>query len=475
MVATVRDPEEVFALARANPSIWASLAGGIIQGPFHDRFQRHLTSHNDALIGLARGHGKTTQLCLRVSHEIGNDPNIRVKLTQQTDEEARKSSKLIRTIVKSEIFRQVFPGVEIESGDDTAGAWTVTRQRVGRDPTLEARGIFGRAGGRWDLLICDDICDLRNAVQQPALRLQVKEFYENNWLPMGDPTGDTEPRIWKVGTPYHVADIMADWKRQHSEDGSLLWLPVTNFRSPWPEGFTEERMRAVREKMGPVAYSRAYELVPVSSEILIFDGAWIDLYEEIPETELRRDGQMVATFDFAYTEEKLKDDPDYSVCLIGWQTYSGNLWLTSLYRARLPFPEFKRHALALCARAGVTQARAEANGPQKGIVQQLNHEAPFPVIGLERSKDKITRAAERQAFVESGRLHMPARRGPTGEKVPAKEFQILYDEMTTFPASEHDDTVDAVVDMMGMTTRTPGRINVTRIPSPKSRPGSIYG
>lgn len=471
------DPDVIVALARRDPSVWAALAGGFVQGPFHHRIQRFLTTHDDCLIGLARGHGKTTQIALRLAWEIGNDPDIRIKYVQQTDAEAVKTSKMIRAIVRSDMFRAVFPGVEIASGDDTLSAWTVTRQRVSRDPTLEAKGIFGRAGGRFDLLAGDDVCDLRNAVQQPALRMQVKEAWDNNWLPMADPTQARAPRIWKVGTPYHVSDIMADWRRFHAEDGSLLWLPVVNYVSPWDDAFTADYLRERRERMGPVAFARAYELVPVSSEMLVFDPAWIDLYVDgIPQTEIDRPGgRMVATFDFAYSERKLKDDPDYSVCLIGWMAGSGNLWLTDLYRARLPFPEFARNALRLCNRAGVVDARAEANGPQKGIVAQLNADARFPVIGLDRAVDKVTRATATQSFVESGRLHVPGRRGPTGETVPTATFQPLWDEMTTFPASDHDDTVDAVVDMMGMASRAAGATRVSRIQSPTSRPASLYG
>jgi predicted phage terminase large subunit-like protein len=311
-------------------------------------------------------------------------------------------------------------------------------------------------------------------VQQPALRAQVKEAWSNNWLPMADPTQARPPRVWKVGTPYHVADIMADWRREHDDDRTALWLPVHNYVSPWPEAFTPEYLRRRREKMGPVAYARAYELVPISSDTLIFSPTWLDLYDEIPESEIKRGGEMVATFDFAYAEKRLKDDPDWSVCLIGWLSRSGNVWLTDMLRARKPFPEFKRDALTRCARAGVTRARAEANGPQRGIVQQLNNDAPFPVVGIERSADKITRATEQQAFVEAGRLHIPGRKGPTGETVPTATFAPLWDEMTTFPASEHDDTVDAVVDMMAACLRPVRQTRVARIQSPQVRPARLY-
>ena len=156
---------------------------------------------------------------------------------------------------------------------------------------------------------------------------------------------------------------------------------------------------------------------------------------------------MVATFDFAFTEKKQKNDPDYSACLIGWASARGHIWVIDAYSTRSPFPEFKRKALQRCERWGVVSGAAEANGPQRGIAQQLNYESTFPIRYLERDRDKITRAAEKQSFVESGRFHMRAISGQFGQLEPTKGMQPMYDQMATFPASGHDDYVDAAVDI----------------------------
>ena len=74
-------------------------------------------------------------------------------------------------------------------------AWSVLAPGVTarRDPSVQASGIFGRTGGRADIIWLDDVCDLRNAVLQPALRQQVKESVANIWLPMLDPTAAHPP------------------------------------------------------------------------------------------------------------------------------------------------------------------------------------------------------------------------------------------------------------------------------------------
>jgi predicted phage terminase large subunit-like protein len=69
---------------------------------------------------------------------------------------------------------------------------------------------------------------------------------------------------------------------------------------------------------------------------------------------------------------------------------------------------------------------------------------------VERSADKMTRATEQQTFVEQGRLRM---RSDRDLREPIEELRPLYDELSTFPASEHDDCVDAAVTFMSSVGR----------------------
>jgi predicted phage terminase large subunit-like protein len=79
-----------------------------------------------------------------------------------------------------------------------------------------------------------------------------------------------------------------------------------------------------------------------------------------------------------------------------------------------------------------------------GLTQQLAMACgEASVVPQVRTKDKLSRASEKQAFVEQGRLRLRGDRGRV-----CAEHSVLYEEMTTFPAGDHDDTVDAVVDLM---------------------------
>ena len=472
MQTMTRDDLALIEGCRQSPNLFASFVMGFEQGDIHKQMQRFLSQNDNAYLEVCRGHGKTAQMSLRVAWEVGRDPSVRIKYVQQSDVEAKKTTGLIKSIIEGEAFQTVFPEIKPDLDNWCKADFKVQQKSWQRDATVEAKPIFGRAGGRADILIADDVCDLRNAIQQAALREQVKEFWNTNWLPMRDFSKDRNPRTWKVGTCYHADDITADWRRMHSEIGGLLRLPVVDYVSPWSEVVKEETLREIRKEIGPFAFARSYELQPVTSELIVFDAEWIrdSIYKTIPEWE-KSNGIMVAALDFAFTEKKIGGDPDWSVCIIAWKDRNGGLWLKDIIRQRSSFPDFARKASKAMIAAKVDQAVAEANGPQLGLVQQLQLDCPnVPIRPLNRDKDKITRASERQGYVESGRLHLPSEDGSV-----RSDFRVVFDEMTTFPVGGHDDTVDAVIDLIELTSKMGDPLQVTKFDNQRKDPKTLYG
>jgi len=465
------DDKAIIAACRKCPNVFAKFVIGFEQGNLHKKLQKLWTEHENSYAEFPRGHGKTAQLTTRVPWEIGNNPSVRIKYIQQSDSEAKKTTSLIKTIIESDLYKMVFPEIVPDMESWCKADFKIKTKNWQRDATVEAKPIFGRAGGRADILIADDICDLRNAIQQAALRDQVKEFWNTNWLPMRDFTRDKPPRTWKVGTCYHADDITADWRRYHQENGGLLRIPVVGFTSPWKEMIGEQELEEIRKEIGPFAYARSYELKPVTSDLIVFSPEWLrdSIYSEIPTWE-SENGIMVAAMDFAFTVKKQDGDPDWSVCIIAWKSQKGQLWLKDIIRQRSTFPEFARAATRAMEAAGVTQAVAEANGPQLGLVQQMQQDCKVPIRPLNRDKDKITRASERQGFIESGKLHMPSQDGTI-----RSDFRVVFDEMTTFPVGGHDDTVDAIIDLIELVVVMGEPLKVSKIENSRRDPKAMYG
>ena len=205
-------PPEAVAAARDNPAAFVALC---IQKPV-SAIQRemlaHALDHHSWYAEIPRGHAKTSTFTYLAAWWLGKRPSTRFKLIGSNDEAAEATSRFLREIIRSPIYRAVFPHVTLKPGEDTVRAWSVVAPGLAarRDPSVQASGIFGRTGGRADILWPDDICDLRNAVLQPALRQQVKEAMANIWLPMLDPSAAHPARLWRTATPFHTDDITAD-------------------------------------------------------------------------------------------------------------------------------------------------------------------------------------------------------------------------------------------------------------------------
>jgi predicted phage terminase large subunit-like protein len=442
-------PAQTVADARENPLGFIALAMNKTVSDIQRDLIHHALTSLSWYAEVPRGHAKTTTMAFMTAWWLGVRPGTRFKIVSQNDEAAGQTTKFIREIIRSDAFRAVFPGVKIKSGEEAVTSWSVTAPGLPsrRDPSVQGSGVFGRTGGRADVLWFDDICDLRNAVLQPTLRDQVKEAVANIWMPMLDPAAEFDSRVWKTATPFHTDDVTADWRRYHEQDSTLLRLPCRGDISPWPEVFTEEYLRKKREEMGAMAYARAYELIPLSSDLLIFQPGWIGHYRQGDRPKVTR---TIAALDWGYGKrEQERDDPDYSVCIVAEVDGKRDCYVTDIIRVRESFPTFARMAADLLSRRGVSVVLAEANGPQKGIFDQFREMTTQPMLAVERNRDKHLRAAGAQPFVQGGKLRFPT--DEAGRVLPA--FQPVIDEMLAFPAGSHDDTVDVIVDLCAEAVR----------------------
>ena len=66
--------------------------------PMHVEWQEGLSRFDRVLIISPREHGKTTRMLLRMVWEIGNNPDIRIKLVCQSDDTAVKRVLRLRII-----------------------------------------------------------------------------------------------------------------------------------------------------------------------------------------------------------------------------------------------------------------------------------------------------------------------------------------------------------------------------------------
>lgn len=434
------------AVCQADPNAYIEYVAGYTQGGLHLELQRTLSNSRSVYAEFPRNHGKTDQTIFRIAWEIGHNPDILIKVVKANDDEAADFVTACRDVLESEMHQHIFPSTQKNPNDWGKMSLKVKRDILSKDPTVQGSGIFGNPGGRADILLFDDICTLKNSIQNPAQRDQVKQAYRETWMPM---LKTRQSRVWRICTPWHVDDVTSVWRRL-SAVKTLRRPCVGVHASPWPEIWTPDRLAAMREEIGPIAYSRAYELVPLSGEEIVFPAEMImDAVYRVKDRP--KVGEIVIAVDMAFTEKNQpfkskKSEPDYSVITVA-ELHDNCIFPFRCWRQQTTFPVFKAKLLDWVRRYRPVRVLSEEVGPLKGINQQLalDLEGLTQLRRLSRkNKDKYSRAVEQQPKVAAGCLRLPV----VDDGEMASEFTAMYDELTTFPVSSNDDTVDTAVDLL---------------------------
>lgn len=164
------------------------------------------------------GHGKTENIIIgRTLNEIGQNQNIRIFIISNTDDNAKARIESITNYIERDVdYHGIYPNVR--PGDKSS--WSkhkivIDRTSQAKDGTVEAYGVLtSGVGGRCDLLLFDDVVDMRNAIINPAQRDVVSNNIENVWL----------SRLTPNGLAVYVATV---W---HQDDATSRMLKNKNWK-----------------------------------------------------------------------------------------------------------------------------------------------------------------------------------------------------------------------------------------------------
>ncbi len=194
----------------------------VVQAAVHVDLQAFLSKHTKALVELPRDHGKSFQVCCRILWELGREPGLRVKIVCATTAVAAQRSRFLRdSIVLNPKVRKAFP--ELRAGKPwAADAFTVRRTAQTIGPSVAAFGVgAGSTGTRADLLVCDDIVDVR-AMHSRAERDRVADYFTNNLMNLLEPDG----RFWGLCTPSRCLQNCHNTRTHRSRCGT--WLSASS-------------------------------------------------------------------------------------------------------------------------------------------------------------------------------------------------------------------------------------------------------
>lgn len=225
------------------------------------------------------------------------------------------------------------------------------------------------------------------------------------------------------------------WSDPRKEDGELLF----------PERFPREVVERDKKAMGSYAAAGQLQQQPTPTGGGVFKDEWVRQWSVLPDMEYR----MV----YADTAMKTGQENDFSVFEHWGKGKDGRIYLLDMIRGKWEAPQLLMQAKAFWDKSKpgsgtLRKMKVEDKASGTGLIQQLK-QGGVPVEGIQRDKDKLTRAYDASPQIEAGNVFL----------FPNHEcLSDLLHELSLFPMAAHDDTIDPLMDaVQDMLVSKPGR------------------
>jgi hypothetical protein len=251
---------------------------------------------------------------------LGQDPTRRIICVSYSEALSRKHANDGRALMRSGLYRRVFPGTRISAGKDTE-LETMTTARGFRLATSVGGTLTGRGGS---LLVIDDPLKPQDAHSQAA-REGLQQWYANTLLSRLD--RKSEDAIVVVMQRLHVDDLVGYLLEQggwtHLNLPAMAETPQVVPLGPGryhrrrqgdvlhPEREPLAVLDEMRRSMGSLDFAAQYQQEPVAPGGNLIQWSWFRTYDERPV--VGPGDKIIVSWDTAVSASELAD---YSACVI---------------------------------------------------------------------------------------------------------------------------------------------------------------
>jgi predicted phage terminase large subunit-like protein len=395
------------------------------------------------LVSMPPRHGKTETISKKYpAWHLGRNPNHRIMLVSYGMSLAKRNSRAVRNLIRSQEFKALFPGVSLADDSKAVDAWNLQ----GYEGGMDAAGIGGANTGKGgQVIIIDD--PIKNREQAESVT-----YREKVWTAFAD---DLYTRRNKGGvatiivmTRWHTDDLIGRLLTHEGEKWHYIRLPALaeaddTLHRPvgtalWPNAYPVERLRETEKTLGPYAWAGLYQQRPAPAEGGIFKREWFKRrnLHELPE--------MTATvryWDLAMSE---KTNADYTAGVLMGIGTDGCLYILDVQHRQIDWGAVTGFiADTMMADGANVLQGVEKAGYMSRAVTSLNADPRlrgYSVFGYAADKDKLTRALPFAAKAAAGMVRV----------VDAGWTNDYIEEMCSFPSGSHDDQIDATSGALAM-------------------------
>jgi len=363
---------------------------------------------------------------------IGKNPALKIIQTTHTAELAVRFGRKVRNLMELDVYKAVFPDVELRIDSKAAGRWETSQ-----GGEYYAAGVGGAITGRGaDLLIIDDPHSEQDALSETAME-NAYEWYTSGPRQRLQPGGS----IVVVMTRWSLKDLTGKLVRAQSADiMSDQWdiiefpaiLPSDNIL--WPEFWKKDELLRVKASLSLAKWNAQWQQNPTAEEGAIIKKEWWNVWEKdkVPPVSY-----IMQSYDTAFSK---KETADYSA-ITTWGVFQpleggpDNIILLDARRGRWDFPELKSIAKEEYKYWEPDMVIIEAKATGTPLTDELRVMG-IPVINYTPSKgrDKHTRMHMVAPIFESGMVWAPDK----------KFSEDVIEECVAFPNGDNDDYCDSM-------------------------------
>jgi len=418
----------------------------------HKSIISNISSNKSTLDLAPRGFGKSTvgdvDYCIT---RILRDPNIRIMIGSKTQTQAQAFLKEIRThFEQNDNLLRIFGDWKTHKDNVwNDREFTVNKRNIiKKEATVTALGASGAVISKhFDIIIGDDLVGLENA-RTERQRANLKEWFYSSLIPTLEPDGE----IHILGTRYNPLDLYEDLIKSGNYTINIqkaIQIIDGVESSLWEGKFTIEKLKQIRAESGKIIFNMQYQNDTELAKGKIFKAKYFKYYEEykldydfqtakirIKNAEGIDQWKKVRVYmgaDLAISEKE-NEDNDYFVLMMIGVDDEKNVYVLEYVKERLTFNSqlntiisYGRDKYPMVERVGV-----ETVAYQKSLAQELRRLSLLPIININTSKDKVTRAMRRSANFENGKVFF------------RENMDDLEECLLLFPEVDHDDLFDAL-------------------------------
>ena len=439
----------------------------------HKEWHRHFVTGEDSscLLKIAgpnvdllapRGSAKSTVLGLFTAWAIGVHTQakkpLQILYLSYTVDIARSKSATIKRIIESKRYQEVFPTVRLLKNVTSNEYWSIDHKFAGIDTTGEeqftlcAAGLKGSVTSkRSHLVIIDDAIKSAADISNPDIRKQMQD----NWNAVIAPTMFEGARAICLGTRFRHDDIHATTFNTQNNWLQIVLSAILNDpktgdeRSYWPEMWSLDYLKE-KKRQAPIAFSFQYMNQVIRQNELSLAPELIVKAEIATEFDMLAVGVDLS----AGTKEK----NDYTVMTLAGRI-GDQIHVIDYRRLRVMGNLEKLDALKELLNDWSVLGRDE-NGNyfptystcdiySEAVQYQASLEADFKRVCLQNENlyninwhpvkgfraDKLARFRGCMGLFEDRKIIFNRFRN----------FTAMFEELTNFGVSSHDDCVDSLV------------------------------